>query len=95
MHSFVAVFREPIPSDTLEKAGQWPFEDAFLLADNAMVVLSDFGDPEPIRERLLSTEDEDAPYHTAVIFRLNGSYSGFFDPDLWKWLKKARAQVGS
>ncbi|MXX65472.1 MAG: hypothetical protein F4Z40_00300 [Chloroflexi bacterium] len=58
------------------------------LGEQSHVVASDSEDPKVLGLLL----EIGAPGNEGVVFRLNGAYYGFFDSDLWEYMKRARGQ---
>jgi hypothetical protein len=85
VHLFAAFFQGGIPSDFVEKAGSLSTGEPYRLSDNILLFQSYVDNPQYLRDPL----GIDAST-TGVLFKLNGSYSGYFSQSLWDWLKEAR-----
>lgn len=94
MHIFLVIFEEAIASEAKEQAASdaLPME-SFLLSEYALLVGSPVSSPGHLRD-LFGLSDESSPTNVGVVFRLNGSYAGYYDAEIWDWLQKAREESG-
>ena len=84
---FIAVFEEAIVPEVIEKVEASSMtDDVYQLSDEVLLVRADFDDPKSLSGLLKLSRDGDA----GVVFKLNGSYSGYHDKTLWSWLRESR-----
>ena len=60
--------------------------DVYQLSNEVLLVRADVDDPKSLSGLLKLSRDGDA----GVVFKLNGSYSGYHDKTLWSWLHENR-----
>ncbi len=92
MNLFAVIFEDSMPSDILDIAETQPMRGGFQLSDQMIVVQSYAENPKVISDILGMTGPEESP-KIGVVFKLNGSHSGYFHADLWDWLAEARGEV--
>ena len=80
----VAIFEEPIPDKVVDRAEElFDAENIFSLSNTVMLLRVYLEAPNSLKNVLYLTEGANA----GVVFKLNGSYSGYHDEELWDWLK--------
>ena len=85
--TYVAIFEDNIPEGVVERAeGIFDSENIFRLSDTVLLLRVDLEGPKTLGNVLDLADGA----HTGVIFRLNGSYSGYHYEKLWDWLKAGR-----
>ena len=91
MNTFIAILDDSLPDAALERiklstSAMYEITDRIFLirayADNPANINLLFNEPGQSESSLVR-----------VVFKLNGSYSGFYYPELWQWLQEARAQA--
>ena len=83
---FVAIFEDEVAGDVAEELEESPaIADTHQVNPTVLVVRSVAHDPAVVSS-LARMSDE----RSGVVFRLNGSYQGFFYKSLWDWLKEGR-----
>ena len=85
MHLFAVFFRDGIPEDFEAKLGGFSPSEPYRLSGDLVLFQSHVDNPQYLREPL-GIDDSSA----GVLFKLNGSYSGYFSKSLWAWLTEAR-----
>ena len=91
MNLFIAFFPESTPAEVLDTAKVLGTgADAFLLSDNVLLIRNRVDNTQVLSDLLKMSEGIDTPKQAGVIFKLNGSYNGYYYPELWEWLAKAR-----
>ncbi len=90
MDLFIILFQEPIPPETVEIVKSPPLgNEVFRLSDRALLVRSYVDNPKVLSDLTgMSSESESPP--VGVVFKLNGSYHGYYHKDLWDWLAENR-----
>lgn len=84
---FLVVLDEEIPENVLEKAKAICGEDnIYTMSGDTLLLRSPIESPVALRDRL----DIGMEGHRGVVFKLNGSYGGFYSASLWDWLKEGR-----
>ena len=79
---FIAVFDKPVPSETLRlMTGQF---EVFSIRSDILVLWSRESMPAFVASNLFKIS-EDNP---GVVFKLNGSFAGHYDGNLWDWLRE-------
>ena len=66
----------------------YPESAIFQLDENAFVITGDTLSSDVARAAGVGRDSDDEGIR-GVVFKLNGSYSGFATPSLWEWLEKA------
>ncbi len=89
---FVAVFNEPIQEDSL--ACITNAAKIHQLNDHTVLIESSVARAGALSELLGMTDDAEGhePQH-GVVFKLNGSYGGYWSQSLWDWLEQVRDTV--
>ena len=89
MHLYMVVFEEAMStsSEAFQKVTSISGNDPFQLTDFSLLMQTPIDNPQAIRDLLGIGEGL-----TGAVFKLNGSYSGFYDEKLWEWLREAREQ---
>ena len=94
MHLFLIIFEEAIASAAKEKANAlFAPEDIFEVSQTTLLLRAPTSDPGLLNQTFGLSDDASEP-NVGVIFKLNGSYSGYHHSDLWDWLKKVRETIG-
>ncbi len=91
MNTFVAVLRdEGVTMELMEELQSIGFiRGVYKLTDNALLVSCSAETPRVLSETLGMSSERPEPT-SGVVFKLNGSYFGYYDSDLWDWLTEAR-----
>ena len=90
MHLFLVVFEEAVASEAKEQAESTLLSNQiFLLAENTLLIQAPTSDPSLLTQMLGLFAEATEP-KIGVIFKLNGTYSGYHRSNLWDWLKEAR-----
>ena len=90
MHLFLVIFKEAIASKAKEQAESTLLSNqVFVLSDNTLVIQAPTSDPSLLTQMFGLFAEATEP-NIGVIFKLNGTYSGYHRSDLWDWLKEAR-----
>ena len=85
--AFVAIFEEAVPSNIVTRAKDLlSAENVYRLSDAVLLLRGPFANPDSLMNVLQLSEEA----NTGVVFRLNGSYSGYHYERLWDWLKAGR-----
>ena len=87
MYLYMVVFDEALSEDgeMLQTIARISEGGPFRLKDCCLLMLTPIDNPKTIRDLIGIGEDS-----TGAVFKLNGSYSGFYDEKLWEWLRVAR-----
>lgn len=81
MTHFMLIFERGTTVDDL------PSEfDVFPIEDHIILVSTSVDDAAAVK--VLARIGEGA--RTGVVLKLNGSYSGYYDKELWEWMRKTR-----
>lgn len=90
MNLFIILFDQTITDETENEVKSNPLvRDAFRLSDHNMLIQSYVDNPKPLGESLGISGESDTP-QVGVLFNLVGSYHGYYDSALWKWLEAVR-----
>ena len=79
---FIAVFEDEFSEEDMERA-ELLFEP-YRLTDQAVILYSKHPLPTTVARDLFGL-DEDKP---GVVFKLNGSYAGYYHEGFWSWMKE-------
>ena len=79
---FIAVFENPIPKSDLEKAEQ--LFEIYQLNPQVVVLYARNPMPSTVSSELFDFDSE----KPGVVFKLNGSWAGYYYKDLWEWMKE-------
>ena len=90
MNLFIIVFHKSITPEIENEVNSAPLvKQAFRVTDHDMLVQSYVDNSRVIAENIgIDGGLEEPPL--GVVFRLEGSYSGYHDDALWDWLEAAR-----
>ena len=88
---FVAVFEGEVPVDVEDRAQRMVSSQVHRLAPNILLISSPSVDSNAIVRGLIPEYDLTEDPTVCVVFKLNGSYSGYFRKSLWNWLDTAQA----
>ena len=86
LQSYVAIFEEPIPEDLVTTVQESLSPENVYSLSQKVILLRGTSTTPVIRNLLEISEDG----YTGVVFRLNGSYSGYHYEKLWDWLQEGR-----
>ena len=90
MNLFIIVLPETIPEDLVGDVKSVELVAGVCrITDSAMLVRSYASNPQMLAERFGMSGT--TPSTKGVVFKLNGSYFGYYREDLWKWLEESRA----
>ena len=90
MNLFLVTFQEPISSGLIQRAKTaFSPEQVFTLSDRQLLVRSSIENTKDLSAFFDLTGEGDDPA-SGVIFKLNGSYYGYYSSSLWDWLAKGR-----
>ncbi len=82
--TYVAIFEEPIPEDIVKRAEEVVDPgNVYRLSDTVLLLRLGEESTENLGNVLKLSEQAT----TGVVFRLNGSYTGYHYEALWDWLK--------
>ena len=89
MNKFVAIFDDggTLP-DVLTGTSSDLIKDVLKLSETAFVIQSPVGTPNLLDDVLIGDDPEN--YRVVLILKLNGSYSGYQNNDVWDWLDRSR-----
>lgn len=91
-HLYLAVLEEKIPHDVIEELSHK--EEVHSLSEYALLIRSSIYNPSTLRSELGIGMPASKP-RIGIVFRLNGSYSGYHYEKLLDWLSLDRgAPVG-
>ena len=94
MNLFIAVFDSASDLPEALTGGKSDLiRDVMKLDDNVFVIRSPVERPAVLDDVLTCPEPSNC--RVAVIFKLNGSYSGYQGNDVWDWLERARVTPGA
>ncbi len=88
MNLFVAIFEDDVSSATLERVKIQHPKNVYEISNRVLLIRSSADNPLTISEPL-GMAGNDAEL-TGVVFKLNGSHSGYYYSHLWDWLTEAR-----
>ena len=87
---YIAIFQNAINDDTTK--GIEVVSSTYKLSSNALLVESEVAKASVLSDLLEIGDDLDPP-RIGVVFKLNGSYSGFYAKDLWSWLEEIQERI--
>lgn len=95
MTMYIALLHEPLSQTRAEQIREdlKSHEDLFSFGEQAWILKTNISDVEYAREVFSLSAESDAP-RVGAVFKLNGSYSGYYYEPLWDWLKEARRESG-
>ncbi len=92
MQLFLIVLTEEVADTVKSEAEKLPLiQDTHVMTDQALLVQSYVSNPQVISDMLRISENAELP-QVGVVFKLNGSYSGYFYPQVWEWLAATRSE---
>ena len=94
MNLFVVIFRGEAPPKALEVANTVSRNEAYKISEGVFLVHSHIDNPEVLGD-MFGMSDDSRPPQIGVVFKLNGSYSGYYHSDLWEWLAEARERANA
>ena len=86
---FMAVFKKSAPSDIVKRARKLEDGGAHKVAPNVLLINHPSSSSEDLLKKLVPDFDENEDPTALVVFKLNGSYSGYYNKSLWNWLDDA------
>ena len=93
MHLFIVIFREPVAEDWQKAAGAvLSDDDVFVVSKYELIVCLHTSEPSFLAQAFGLYGKGPDPSLGAV-FRLQGSYSGFYHVALWDWLQEKLKDV--
>jgi hypothetical protein len=90
MSLFLAIFKEPLSPDLVELAESGPTDSVFEVSDHVLAISSYVENPQVLSEHLGMVGGA-ADKRVGVVFKLNGSYKGYYRKTLWEWLSEHRS----
>ena len=91
MALFIASFHEDPPPGLLEKASK-SFQSVYPLSSNTWIIRAN-ADSTDMLSDFLGMDVSTHPRTIGMVFKLNGSYSGYHYERLWDWLEEARERI--
>ena len=89
MNMFIIVLPGPDIEGLVERVKSAGFvSDVHVLTDSTMLVRSYADSPQMLTDHIGMSGD--MPQTTGVVFKLNGSYFGYYRKALWQWLEASR-----
>ena len=89
---FVAVFDQPVQTETLTCITN--AAEIHRLNDHTVLIESSVAKAGTLSELLGMTDDSEGQEPLkGVVFKLNGSYGGYWPQSLWDWLERVRDKV--
>lgn len=92
---FIVVTEDDVDEDDVEIAGEI-LDSVYKLDDRVVLIRDSILTDTDLVARLFglvgSEEGEEHHGEIGIVFRLNGSHSGYHYEKLWDWLKEARGQ---
>lgn len=86
MNHYVALFQNPVAEQVGEELSSVAIvEGTYKLSDFAMLIRSVINSPETLSKLLELSEER-----SGVVFKMNGSYHGYYFTSLWDWLAEDR-----
>ncbi len=90
MNLFLISFQEPVSSAIKDRAkAAFSSSQVFILSDRLLLVRTSIENTKDLSAFFDLTGDGDDPI-SGVVFKLNGSYYGYYSSSLWDWLAKGR-----
>ncbi len=95
MTMYIALLQEPLTETSVDqmKDELKSHEGLFPFGENAWILKTNIDDIEYAREMFNLSAECETP-QVGAVFKLNGSYSGYYYEPLWDWLKEARQVNG-
>lgn len=91
MNTFVAVLRDGVftqeMAEQIESMGY--IRSVYMLTDKALLIRCHADLPRVVSDSLGMSDEHSEPV-VGVVFKLNGSYFGYYGKDLWDWLAEGR-----
>ena len=87
---FLVSFQEPLANNWKQYANQVLDDgDVYVMSPYVLIVSLTTSDSELLMRAFNLSQKADPPVVGAV-FKLEGSYAGYYDVDLWQWLAAAK-----
>ena len=94
MNLFIVIFKDEIPSATLQLARSLYGDGVFELTANELLIRAYIDDPTQLGKQFgIQVTPETSSPSLGVVFKLNGSYSGYYYANLWDWLTETRERL--
>ena len=95
MTMYIALLQEPLTETSVDqmKGELKGHEGLFPFGEKAWILKTNIDDIEYAREMFNLSAECETP-QVGAVFKLNGSYSGYYYEPLWDWLKEARQVNG-
>lgn len=95
MTMYIALLHEPLTEPLVDQLKEElkSHEDLFSFGEKAWILKTNISDIEYARELFNLSAECETP-QVGAVFKLNGSYSGYYYEQLWDWLKEARQENG-
>lgn len=94
MNLYAVIFDGKAPPGALEIANTVSRDEAFKISEGVFLVHSQIDDAGVLAD-MFGMEDRSRTPEFGVVFKLNGSYSGYFHNNLWEWLAEARERASA
>ncbi len=89
---FLVILESATANAVVQEANGLPLiQDSILLTDRSLLIQSHLSNPQLVGDMLRISEKADSP-QVGLVFRLSGSYSGYFYPHVWEWLAAKRSE---
>ena len=90
MDQYLAVFKEPVAGEVDgELAANVVVNSTYVLSNHSLIIRSHAMTPKVISD-LIGLSSGAEQHRTGVVFKLNGSYHGYYQSKLWDWLSENR-----
>lgn len=95
MTMYIALLHEPLSQPLVDRIKEdlKGHEGLFPFGETAWILKTNISDVEYAREMFNLSAESETP-QVGAVFKLNGSYSGYYYEPLWDWLKEARQENG-
>ncbi len=89
MNIFIVIFDSPIAEQVAAENAAQQLGEVHPISTHVFLIRSYIDDPIGLSRPLLLMDDQEK-IREGVVFKLNGSHSGYFDATLWRWLEETR-----
>ena len=82
-------FKKPIPTEVKQRLKDRDPSTTLRLSKHAILLKESYPAVEKVVRLLVPDYDNKDEMDAFVVFKVNGTYEGFYDQELWEWLETA------